>query len=496
MADDGGTLGNEPHIPSADPLIGTRVGEYEIVEPLGEGGMGVVYRAIHPVIKKRVAVKILKPQVAADEVQVRRLTTEAEAVNAIGHRGIIDIFSLGTLPGGRPYVVMEFLDGEALDLWLQKLPGKRVTAELAVELLLEICAPLSAAHHANVIHRDLKPSNVYVCTQSDGTRFLKLLDFGLARRSTTLDGSTKQTSQTTVAGTPDYMAPEQARGLDVSPRSDIYSLGVIAFELLTGQVPFRGATAMDVMVAHVSTPAPAPKTLEPSIPDAFNELILRLLAKAPEDRPQSIEEVRSALERIGDLLGIPRARTTGELPVSPSPSSPSPQASPYSPPPAIVYSPPPQPLPVVPAHVTEELPKPQLKRSRAPLIAGGAVALVLVVVAVAYGLTRREVEEPPSPPAVVETAPVAAPPVEEKVEEAAPLEPLDISEPPVEAPALAVLKARVAKFETAAKKKKLSGKARAKLAVLKKQVAAAGTPEERLVAGGRLDDFERTYLKR
>ncbi len=273
-------MGDEAYSPAVDPLIGARVGEYEILEPIGEGGMGVVYRGVHPVIKKRVAVKILKPQIAAEAVQVRRLLTEAEAVNAIRHRGIIDIFSMGTLPDGRPYVVMELLDGEALDLWLQKLPGGRVSLPMAVELLLGMCGPLAAAHRANVIHRDLKPSNIFVCTQSDGTRFVKLLDFGLAKRAVAIDGSSRQTSQATVAGTPDYMAPEQARGLDVSPRSDLYSLGVIAFELLTGKVPFTGATPMDVMVAHVSAAPVEPSALEPLLPGALNQLVLRLLSRS------------------------------------------------------------------------------------------------------------------------------------------------------------------------------------------------------------------------
>ena len=306
-------MSDEP-LPEVDPLIGAQVGEYQIIEPVGEGGMGVVYKGIQPVIKKRVAIKVLKPQVAGDEQQVRRLISEAESVNAIGHRGIIDIFGLGTLPDGRPYIVMEFLDGEALDVWLQKQPGARVPLIIALELLLEVCAPLAAAHRANVIHRDLKPSNVFICRQADGTRFLKILDFGLAKRALGLDGNTKQTNQSVVSGTPDYMAPEQARGLSISPRSDVYALGVMAFELFTGRVPFRGATPMDVMVAHVSTPPPSPRELEPSLPEELAALVLRMLAKAPEERPQTVEEFRIALEDAVVSLGNPRPRSSRELP--------------------------------------------------------------------------------------------------------------------------------------------------------------------------------------
>ena len=308
-------MSDDPPIPSPDPLIGAKVGEYEIIEPVGEGGMGVVYRGIQPVIKKRVAIKVLKPQVAGDEQQVRRLIAEAESVNAIGHRGIIDIFGLGTLADGRPYIVMEFLDGEALDVWLLKQPGGRVPLITALELLLEVCAPLAAAHRANVIHRDLKPSNVFICRQADGTRFLKILDFGLAKRAVGIDGNTKQTNQSVVSGTPDYMAPEQARGLSISPRSDVYALGVMAFELFTGRVPFQGATPMDVMVAHVGSPPPSPKSLEPSLPDDLDALALRMLSKTPEARPQTVEEVRVALEDAVVSLGVPRPRSSvRELP--------------------------------------------------------------------------------------------------------------------------------------------------------------------------------------
>lgn len=319
-------MSDEPLIPLLDPLIGAQVGDYEIIEPVGEGGMGVVYRGIQPVIKKRVAIKVLKPQVAGDEQQVRRLIAEAESVNAIGHRGIIDIFGLGTLEDGRPYIVMEFLEGEALDVWIQRQPGGRVPLITSLELLLEVCAPLSAAHRANVIHRDLKPSNVFICRQADGTRFLKILDFGLAKRALGLDGNTKQTSQSVVSGTPDYMAPEQARGLSISPRSDIYALGVMAFELFTGRVPFTGATPMDVMVAHVGATPPRPQALENSLPDDLDALVMRMLAKAPEERPQTVDEVRTALEDAVVSLGNPRPRSSREMPAyvpAPSPSQPS-----------------------------------------------------------------------------------------------------------------------------------------------------------------------------
>lgn len=274
--------------------------------------MGVVYRGLHPVIKKRVAIKVIKPAYASDQQQVKRLQSEAEAVNAIGHRAIIDIFGLGALGDGRPYIIMEYLDGEPLDLWLRR--QGRLPLTIALELLIEVCGPLAAAHKAGVIHRDLKPSNIFLCSQPDGSRYLKLLDFGLAKRAMGLDGTTAQTSQAVVSGTPDYMAPEQARALPISPRSDIYALGVVAYELLTGTIPYSGETPMDVMVGHVSKPVPHIRALEPGVPATIDELVAQMMAKEPEARPQSIDVVRELLEEALVSGGATPAPSQRNLP--------------------------------------------------------------------------------------------------------------------------------------------------------------------------------------
>jgi tRNA A-37 threonylcarbamoyl transferase component Bud32 len=292
----------------SDQLIGSQVGEYTVVEAVGEGGMGVVYRGVQPVIKKRVAIKVLKPGAAEQAQQVKRLISEAEAVNAIGHRGIIDIFSLGELPDGRPYIVMEFLEGEPLDVWLKRL-GRPPLLEV-LEVLLEVCAPLQAAHLANVVHRDLKPSNVFLCRQLDGSRYVKLLDFGLAKR---IEGmpDPQQTNPAFVAGTPDYIAPEQARGLEVSPRTDLYALGVMTYQLLTGKLPFTGQTSMDVVMAHVSRPAPRVSESWPEVPRRLDLLVAQLLAKDPEKRPANVAALRAELEAIvREAGGTPPARTS------------------------------------------------------------------------------------------------------------------------------------------------------------------------------------------
>jgi serine/threonine protein kinase len=518
-------VSDDPLIPEPDALIGAMVGDYQVIEPVGEGGMGVVYRGVQPVIKKRVAIKVLKPQVAGDEQQVRRLISEAESVNAIGHRGIIDIFGLGTLPDGRPYIVMEFLEGEALDVWLQRQPGGRVPLLTALELLLEVCAPLSAAHRANVIHRDLKPSNVFICRQADGTRFLKILDFGLAKRAVGLDGNTKQTSQSVVSGTPDYMAPEQARGLSISPRSDVYALGVMAFELFTGRVPFTGATPMDVMVAHVGSPPPSPRALEPSLPEELDALVLRMLAKAPEARPQTVEEARTGFEDAVVLLGNPRPRSSREMPAFvPSTASSQPSLPPMFSQTPNTASPAAAVSPRTPA--AEAVVQP---RSKVGLWIGLVVVLGLLGAGTTWVLTRPDqadrVKLPVpvpivamvDPPMLLEAdagdefdagaamavvvEPVDAGTVSDELDAGVMLELVDASDvKPVKgkaAPTARQLKDRITRLSARAKKKKdLDPTALQFLGRYRIEAAAADSAARRQRLDKALTDWERTFLRK
>ena len=209
-------------LPSNRPLTGQKLGDYVVGTILGSGGMGEVYEGEQPVIGKKVAIKVLKESVAQDKVNVQRMLSEARAVASIRHRSICDVFNFGTLDDGRPYLVMEYLDGEPLDLILRK---RLALAPLeAVELLEEICSALAAAHARNIVHRDLKPGNVFVLTDAaTKTRYVKLLDFGLAKdHLKTLGGGAPATMDGFVVGTPDYIAPEQARGLQVTPKTDLY----------------------------------------------------------------------------------------------------------------------------------------------------------------------------------------------------------------------------------------------------------------------------------
>ena len=306
-----------------DPLIGQPVGEYRIDERIGTGGMGIVYRATQPLIGKQVAIKILRPEIATDPEQMKRLLEEARAVSQIHHRGIIDIYGFGRLPDGRQYVVMEHLSGQTLEEAIAR--GDGVPLEEALHILDEILSALGAAHAAGVIHRDLKPSNIFLVHQSDGSLNVKVLDFGLAKRSDPASPS-PQSRLSLMVGTPEFMAPEQARGERVGPATDLYAVGVIAFELFTGKLPFTGATPIEIVLQHMDKPAPAPSSIAPRVPPAIDAFVLSLLAKRPADRPPSAELVRQALRRITlpGMASLPPIFVTGPIPLPPkNPTPPS-----------------------------------------------------------------------------------------------------------------------------------------------------------------------------
>ncbi len=271
-------------------LIGTKVQDYVIEARLGGGAMGVVYRATHALIGKAVAIKVLRPDVSHEPRDMERLLDEARVISTVKNRGIINIFGAGTLEDGRNYLIMELLEGEGLDKHMKRQPVMPV-AEVIV-ILEQVLAALAAAHEAGVVHRDLKPANVFLVKEGPSF-YVKLLDFGLARRN--------QTSVTRIAGTPDYISPEHARGRPAGPASDLYSFGVLCFRMLTGQLPFTGPTPLQVMKHHVQTAPPVPRALNPEIPKALSDLILKLLSKEPGQRPDAAQvkaDLRSTTTQI------------------------------------------------------------------------------------------------------------------------------------------------------------------------------------------------------
>ncbi|MBL8918310.1 MAG: protein kinase [Myxococcaceae bacterium] len=280
----------------SDPLIGQPLGEYRVEQALSRGGMGAVYRGVQPVIGKKVAIKVLLPDVAENTETMHRLLTEARAVNAIHHPNIIDIFSFGRLPDGRQYFVMELLNGKSLDAMLLER-GKLKPAEV-LTVLDQTMAALSAAHAAGVVHRDLKPPNIFVTTLANHTWHVTVLDFGLAKQL----GASSSTSPNVVMGTPGYMAPEQIRSQRVTPATDLYAMGVVAWVLLTGQEPFQARSSVDLMMMHLEEPLPSLRRLAPDCPDDLVRLVERMLEKRPESRPSSALDVQREVARIRRAL--------------------------------------------------------------------------------------------------------------------------------------------------------------------------------------------------
>jgi serine/threonine-protein kinase len=287
-------LGAPAPVTFPDLQAGMQVGEYVIDGRLGEGGMAVVYAGSQPVIGKRVAIKVLAPSLASDADMVRRFVQEARAVNQIGHRNIIDIFSFSQLPDGRHYFVMELLAGRSLT---DRINDRRHPLQWreTVDIWLQVCGALAAAHSRGIVHRDLKPDNLFLVASPDGD-YIKVLDFGIAKLMG--DGQEVRKTATGVPmGTPVYMSPEQTAGRNVAHHTDIYAMGVLMFEMIAGYPPFDSDNYVAILYAHMNQ---APPKLSEKIrihPD-LESLILRMLAKKPEDRPQTMDEVRAEIVRL------------------------------------------------------------------------------------------------------------------------------------------------------------------------------------------------------
>jgi serine/threonine protein kinase len=295
-------------------VIGQKINNYEVTALLGTGGMGAVYMARHPLIDRRVAVKVLKPEYARDHVLVQRVFNEAKATNAIRHPNIVDVLDVGVLPDGLPYIIMELLEGESLAHRISRLG--RLPIEEAVSIARETASALAAAHAKGIVHRDLKPDNIFLAADHGGRELrVKVLDFGIAKLRREMSAGSYETGAGAILGTPPYMSPEQCQGVSarIDHRADIYALGIILFEMLTGRPPFDAEGVGNVMMMHMSEPPRPPRELNPAIPGALEEIILKTLAKAREDRPQTMEELQ-------ELLGGPqRLPASGISPVISAP---------------------------------------------------------------------------------------------------------------------------------------------------------------------------------
>src|SRR6266536_1254875 len=293
-----------------DPLIG-RVfdGKYRLDERLGGGGMGTVYRATHLLIDRPVALKVLSQRFVGDETAQQRFRREARAAGRMQHPNAVTVTDFGATSDGYLYIVMELLEGRTLrDLLARE---GHLDAARAVSIILQASAAVGAAHDAGLIHRDLKPANIFIEQRPSMPAAVKVLDFGVAKFAVEEQGDDDFNTLTQVGaiiGTPRYMSPEQCSGVAaLTPAADVYSLGIMLYEMLTGAVPFTGETALAIALKQVSEPPRPPREIVSSIPVELETLVLHALEKNPRDRPANANDFRSELHATAELLGFEHA---------------------------------------------------------------------------------------------------------------------------------------------------------------------------------------------
>ncbi len=360
-------------------VIGSSIGSYRILGKLGEGGMGAVYAAEHALLRRRAAIKVLLPELSVRPEVVERFFNEARASTAIGDVGVVQIFDFGYHTDGSAFIVMELLEGESLEARLRRVGALSVRE--AMRITRQLAQTLGTVHARGVIHRDLKPDNVFVVpdAEAEGGERTKILDFGIAKLTDGDGISVSRTRTGAVIGTPLYMSPEQCRGHGViDHRSDIYSLGCVVFYLLCGRPPFDARGSGELLVAHMTIPAPAPSSVRPGIPMVVDTLVLRCLEKDPARRFESMAALAQAVAAVqaqltGGAVGLPDTPTVAlHLPYA-------------TPPPP---TPPPTPTTLGSATGVVATATTAAPRSRTPWLVAGLVALSAAA-GIAFAILQR-----------------------------------------------------------------------------------------------------------
>ena len=310
MADNAKRLVPPPVVPAAtankrdesvvprDDLIGRTIdGRYKVEALLGEGGMGLVYRVRHTSLGKALAIKVLRTNISNDDEVLRRFKQEAQSASHIGNRHIVDVSDFGVTPNGSTYFVMEYLDG--VDLITAIEEAGELEDDRVLHIARQLCRAVGAAHDAGIVHRDLKPENVFLVSRDGDDNYVKVLDFGIAKVA---DSGAKLTRAGEVFGTPHYMSPEQAGGHPVDHRTDIYSLGVIMYEMVTGQVPFDADNMMGILTKHMYEEPLPPSARVPDMLQGLEDVILKCLQKEPQFRYQSLLELEADLDLLEEGL--------------------------------------------------------------------------------------------------------------------------------------------------------------------------------------------------
>jgi len=292
-------------VPDED-LVGTILeNKYEILEKIGAGGMGAVYKARHQLMHRQVAIKMVLAQLSANSMTLKRFTQEARATSQLNHPNILTVFDFGISPSNQPYLVMDFLEGVNFGRVLEET--RQIPIPRAIGIFLQVCAALGHAHQKGIVHRDLKPSNIMLIELDGQPDFVKVLDFGIAKVLSSVDGETDNLTRTgEVFGSPLYMSPEQFRGKSMDARSDIYSLGCVMYRSLAGICPVTGKDVLECMYKHVNETIPPFSVTAPEagIPERLEQIIMKALAKDPEERYASMNDLRADLEQCAEELAL------------------------------------------------------------------------------------------------------------------------------------------------------------------------------------------------
>lgn len=358
-------------------------GKYRLDALLAEGGMGAVYRATHVMLGKKIAIKLIRPDLGTSPEIVRRFQREARAATALNHPNIVAVYDLGQTTEGTLYIAMEFIEGPSLKAVIQASRG--LPPMRTITILRQVASALSVAHKHNIIHRDLKPHNIMLATAPDGSEQAKLVDFGIAK---TFDEATQLTSLGGALGTPYYMSPEQIEGGAVDARSDLYAVGIILYEMLAGELPFADQSTPAVLVRQLKERPQPPSVKNPSVLPALEAIALRCLEKDPRDRFQTADEFAAALAdasasltQAGAMETMPMTRMPAGAPSSTGAATAPPQPAATAamsavPGPAATGTKPTVPVPQIAASAASSTGTPR-SASMVPLIAGAAVLVLL-----------------------------------------------------------------------------------------------------------------------
>lgn len=390
-------------------VAGRELGRYRILSPIGRGGMGTVYHAVQQPIGRPVALKVILRSLARDQETCARFLREARIAASLSNPHTVTIHDFGQADDGTLYLAMELLEGEDLSQRIAR--DGAIPFDEACGIAAAVCRSLSEAHRKDIVHRDVKPENVFLATTDEGGTAVKVLDYGLARISSTTHGATKLTRAGVLFGTPQYMSPEQVRGREIDARSDIYSVGVVLFEMLTGVPPFRGADAVTVMAAHAQTPAPDPARtgVRPVLPPELRMLLLAMLSKEPTDRPDAATAV-AALRQLAGVTSnsVPPSSATALPPLEVVVTGPARAAASAT----TVADLPPPPLPAPVTETARRSGRGLVLLALALVIASGAAVLGWWQSSGQLDALRGRLGDPPvaaEPAPIAEPAPVAEP---------------------------------------------------------------------------------------